>query len=74
MHNVETITKAVGTLTAVETQTLFELVRDHAELINKLVPDLPLIAHAMGQQSLDHPLAEQYDRWLNAETRATSAS
>ena len=68
MYNIETITEAVGKLTATETQTLFSLIRDHAELIDKLVPELPLIVHVMGQQTLDHPLAEQYNRWLNAET------
>jgi len=68
MYNTQTITEAVGKLTATETQVLFNLVRDHAGLIDKLVPGLPLIVHAMGQQTLDHPLAKQYDRWLNAET------
>ena len=68
MYDTQTITKAVGKLTATETQILFNLVRDHAGLIDKLVPGLPLIVHALGQQYLDHPLAEQYDRWLNAKT------
>ena len=68
MYDTQTITKAVGKLTATETQILFNLVRDHAGLIDKLVPGLPLIVHALGQQTLDHPLAKQYDRWLNAET------
>ena len=69
MYNIETITEAVGKLTATETQILFSLVRDHAELIDKLVPELPLIVHALGQQTLDHPLAEQYDRWLTSQDK-----
>ncbi len=68
MYDTQTITEAIGKLTATETQTLFNLVRDHAGLIDKLVPGLPLIVHALGQQALDHPLADQYDCWLNAET------
>ena len=68
MYTTQTITEAVGKLTAAEMQTLFNLVRDHAGLIDKLVPGLPLIVYTLGQQALDHPLAEQYDRWLNAKT------
>ena len=74
MYDTQTISEAVGKLTATETHVLFNLIRDHAGLIDKLVPGLPLIVHALGQQDLSHPIAEQYDRWLNAETRATSAS
>ena len=65
MYNTQTITEAIGKLTPLETQTLFNLLRDHAGLIDKLVPGLPMIGHALGQQSLDHPLAKQYDSWLN---------
>ena len=73
MYDKQTITEAIGKLTATETHVLFNLVRDHADLIDKLVPGLPLIVHALGQQALDHPLTKQYDRWLNAKARATSA-
>ena len=39
-YTTQTITEAVGKLTAAEMQTLFNLVRDHADLIDKLVPGL----------------------------------
>jgi hypothetical protein len=74
MYNTQTITEAVGKLTATETQVLFNLVRDHAELFNKIVPGLPLVVHALGQSTLEHPLAEQYNSWLNAKTAATPTS
>jgi hypothetical protein len=73
MYNTQTITEAVATLTPGQQQVLFHLVSDHAELFNKIVPGLPLVMHALGQQTFNHPLAELYDSWLNAKTTATSA-
>ena len=72
MYDTQTITAAVAQLTTGEKQVLFHLVSVHAELFNKLVPGLPLVVHALGQSTLEHPLAEQYDSWLNAKTAATT--
>ena len=74
MYNIQTITEAVGRLTPGETQVLFHLISDHAELFDKIIPGLPLVIHAQGKQTLDHPLAEQYNSWLNAKTAAAPAS
>jgi hypothetical protein len=73
MYNIETITNAVAQMNMEEKQVLFHLVSTHAELFNKIVPGLPLVIHALGQETLKHPLAEQYDAWLNAKTAAASA-
>ena len=74
MYDTQTITEAIGKLTATETQTLFNLVRNHAGLIDKLVPGLPLIVHALGQQALDHPIAEQYAHWLTTQDKGAIKS
>ena len=71
MYDTQTIIDAVAQLTPGETQVLFHLVSTHAELFNKIVPGLPLVMHALGHYTLDHRLAEQYESWLHAKTRAT---
>jgi hypothetical protein len=68
MYNNQTITQAINGLTDNEKLELFELITDHGKLLNKLMPGLPLISHVIGQESIAHPLAKQYDSWLDAKT------
>ena len=68
MYTTQTITQTLDTLTESEKHTLFQLISEHGELLDKIVPGLPLISHARGQQVLNHSLAAQYDAWLNAKT------
>jgi hypothetical protein len=68
MYTNHSITQAIDGLTNTEKLALFQLIADHAVLLNKIMPGLPLISHVTGQQILTHPLAEQYDSWLNAKT------
>lgn len=68
MYTIQTITQAVGNLSESEKHTLFQIITEHGELLNKVIPDLPLVAHASGKQQLNHTLAEQYDAWSNAKT------
>lgn len=68
MYTSQTITQAVYNLTDAEKQTLFQLVADHADLLNKIMPGLPLVSHVIEQEKSTHPLAKQYDSWLNAKT------
>jgi hypothetical protein len=68
MYNNQTITQAINGLTDSEKLELFQLVTDHGQLLNKLMPGLPLISHVIGQESITHPLAKQYDAWLDAKT------
>lgn len=73
MYDTQTITEAVAKLTPGETVVLFHLISDHAALFDKILPGLPLVVHALGKQTLEHPLAETYDTWLNAKTTAAPA-
>jgi hypothetical protein len=68
MYNNQTITQAINGLTDNEKLELFELITDHSKLLNKLMPGLPLINHVIGQEKLTHPLAKQYDAWLDTKT------
>lgn len=68
MYTSQTITQAVYNLTDAEKQILFQLVTDHADLLNKIIPGLPLVGHVIGQEKSTHPFAKQYDSWLNAKT------
>ena len=68
MYTSQTITQAVYNLTDAEKQILFHLVTDHADLLNKIIPGLQLVGHVIGQESITHPLAKQYDAWLDTKT------
>jgi hypothetical protein len=68
MYNNQTITQAINCLTDSEKLELFQLVTEHSQLLNKLMPGLPLISHVVGQEKLTHPLAKQYDTWLDTKT------
>ena len=68
MYNNQTITQAINVLTDNEKLELFKLITDHGKLLNKIMPGLPLIGHVVGQERLTHPLAKQYDAWLDTKT------
>lgn len=68
MYTIQSITQAISNLSETEKQQVFQLLSKHSSLLNKILPGLPLISHATGQQKLAHTLAEQYDAWLNAKT------
>ena len=68
MYAIPTITQTIIGLSQDEKHALFQIIAEHAMLLDKIMPGLPLISHATGQQVLIHPLAAQYDAWLNAKT------
>lgn len=68
MYTIQSITQAISGLSETEKHKLFQLISKHSDLFDKILPGLPLITHATGQQKLEHPLAEQYDAWLNTKT------
>lgn len=68
MYTTESITQAVDQLTHDEKLTLFQLITDHAMLLDKILPGLPLINHVIGKQTLTHPLAEYFNSWSNTKT------
>jgi hypothetical protein len=68
MYTTQTITQTIIGLPQDEKHTLFQIISDHATLLDKIMPELPLIGHATGQQVLTHPLATEYTAWLNAKT------
>ena len=68
MYTVQSITQSISGLSEDEKHRLFQLLTKHSNLLDKIFPDLPLIKHATGQEKLTHPLAEEYDAWLNAKT------
>ena len=68
MYTIPTITQTIIGLSQDEKHVLFQIISEHAELLGKIMPGLPLIGHATGQQVLTHPLATEYTAWLNAKT------
>lgn len=68
MYTTRMLTQAVMQLSKSEREQLFELLTNHSQLLDRLLPGLPLILHVTKQQRLEHDLAEQYDQWLNTKT------
>ena len=68
MYTTQTITQVLYGLTQAEKHTLFQIISEHAEFLDKIMPGFPLIGHATGQQVLTHPVATEYTAWLNAKT------
>jgi hypothetical protein len=68
MYTIPTITQTIIGLPQDEKHVLFQIIFEHAALLDKIIPGLPLIGHATGQQVLTHPLAIEYTVWLNAKT------
>jgi hypothetical protein len=68
MYTIQSITQSIAGLSPSEKQELFQLLSDHSELLDKILPGMPLIGHITGQQILNHPLADQYNVWSNAKT------
>ena len=68
MYTIPSITQTIIELQQDEKHVLFQIIFEHATLLDKIMPGLPLIGHATGQQVLTHPLATEYTAWLNAKT------
>ncbi len=68
MYTIQSITQSIAELSQSEKQELFQLLSEHNKLLDKILPGVPLIGHITGQQILNHPLAEQYNAWLNTKT------
>lgn len=68
MYTIQSITQSVAGLSQSEKQELFQLLSEHSNLLDKILPGLPLIDYITGQQILNHPLAEQYNAWSNTKT------
>lgn len=68
MYTIQSITQTIAGLSQVEKQELFQLLSEHKDLLDKILPGMPLIGHIKGRQVLPHPLAEQYDAWSNTKT------
>jgi len=68
MYTIQSITQSIAGLSPSEKQELFQLLHEHSDLLDKLLPGMPLIGHIKGQQVLAHPLVEQYNAWLNTKT------
>jgi len=68
MYTIPTITQTIIGLPQDEKHVLFQIISEHAGLLDKIMPGLPLIGHATGQQVLTNPLATEYTVWLNAKT------
>jgi hypothetical protein len=67
MYNIDTINYAISNLTNSEKEALFELVTNHASLVDKLLPGLPLLQHIKSKtpQADNDPLLEAYLAWKN---------
>ncbi len=68
MYTIQSITQSIAELSQGEKQELFQLLDEHKDLLDKILPGMPLISHIKGRQALLHPLAEQYDAWSNTKT------
>jgi hypothetical protein len=65
MYTVDNLTERVGQLSVEEQRQLFQLVTEHAELLNKVLPDMPLLAHILNNTTSDHELVQSYVQWKN---------
>ena len=65
MYTIDNLTERVGQLSEQEQQQLFHLITEHAELLNKVLPDMPLLAHILNNTSSDHQLVQSYVQWKN---------
>ena len=65
MYTIDNLTERVGQLSEQEQQQLFHPITEHAELLNKVLPDMPLLAHILNNTSSDHQLVQSYVQWKN---------
>jgi hypothetical protein len=68
MYTIQSITQSIAGLSQSVKHKLFQLLSKNTDLLDKILPGLPLIDHATGRQHLTHTLAEEYDAWLNTKT------
>ena len=63
-----TIAQNVMSLTKSEQEQLFSIVNDHADLLIKVIPQVPLleyIATGVAIDSINDPLIQAYNAWKN---------
>ena len=65
MYTVDTLTHEVKSLTSDEQERLFELLTNHSDLIEKIIPGLPLVDHIANGTEYNDPLVERYKTWKN---------
>lgn len=64
MYSVEKLTENIRRLTDSELQQLFQLLTDNAELLNKVMPEVPLIRHIIEDTgNTDNSLIRAYNNW-----------
>lgn len=68
MYNVDTINQQITQLTEDEQRRLFTLVKNNAELFNKVLPNMPLIQLILsgGMDSVQHPIIDIYNKVIGA--------
>lgn len=66
MYSIDSLTSNLMALSEAERNTLFQLINDHADLLNKVFPELPLINHVLNNTgNEENPLIYTYNRWKN---------
>jgi hypothetical protein len=65
MYTVDNLTNRVNILSVEEKQQLFQLVTVHAGLLNKVLPEMPLLQHILNNTESDHQLVQSYVQWKN---------
>jgi hypothetical protein len=65
MYTVDNLTNRVNILSVEEKQQLFQLVTVHASLLNKVMPEMPLLQHILNNTESDHQLVQSYVQWKN---------
>lgn len=66
IYSVRQFTENVNNLTTKEKQKLFQLLTKNAELINKVIPDLPILVHILNDDiDLSGPVIDEYKEWKN---------
>lgn len=66
MYTLETLTDTVGNLTVQDRHTFFQVLTDNAELFNKVLPGLPLLANIVYGTPSDTIIVQSYMQWKNS--------
>lgn len=67
-HN---LTQNLASLSATDTQRLFRLCHDNADLLSKIIPGVPLLQYIISGQAtllMDHAIIQQYEAWKSNNT------
>lgn len=64
MYSVDTINQQITQLTEDEQRRLFILVKNNAELFNKVMPNMPLVQLILsgGLNDIQHPIVDIYNK------------